>query len=643
MVGAVTARDRDGNELTYSLASEREDHEAFAIGAGGEIRVAAGVTLDHEVQASYVFMAQVSDGEDAAGREEDSPTVDDMIAVTVEVENVEEPPGPPTELTVRDAGKFGLEADWTAPAERGAGLDGYAVQFRLSGSEAWTDHAHAGTATATTIGGLTPDTRYELRVRSLGDGDSAWTAAEAYTAPLDDAAAREHLFPLFADGDGFHSHLYLTGVSGPDNRCTLQLHGPGLDAVRFESHAAPASGAEIAPGASSVALKTAGAEALAFGYAKLSCTEPAAARLLLSWEDRGAPAAMTNLESVLPAREFRFPILSRLGLVFSNDNQQAAACAAEVESANGESVGGGTIAVPAGATEFRYLDELAALEEEVDGGAVSVTCDRAVAALGVALEGGVFAALAAVGPEDRDASRSRQVLPLVLDGGGFRSRLLLTNLSDEVNWCEIDLRGAGMTAARFASAADALQTGSGIYPRLAAAGGRISLSSLGRDALAFGHAVVECDEPVDARNMITVHAPNGLAGMAEVTPVQPAREARFPVAPGLGLGLALTNAGASDASCQAELALTEREETLTAAAPLRVAAESTAVRFLADLFALPDDFAGGEAKLSCNRDIEAIALIHAEESLNAGLDSEFPDALPFAAMPPVVTASDSRP
>ena len=306
MVGAVTARDRDGDELTYSLASEGGDHEAFAIGAGGEIRVATGMTLDHEARSSYVFTAQVSDGEDAAGGEEDSSIADDTIAVTVDVENVEEPPGPPTELIVRDAGKFGLEADWTAPAERGAGLEGYAVQFRRSVAAEWTDHAHAGTATATAIGGLTPDTRYEVRVRSLGDGDSTWTTAEAYTAPLDDAAAREHLFPLFADGDGFHSRLYLTGVSGPDNRCTLHLHGPGLEAVRFESHAAPASGMEIAPGASSIVLKTAGAEALAFGYAKLSCTEPAAARLLLSWEEGGAPTAMTNLESVASGRDFRW-------------------------------------------------------------------------------------------------------------------------------------------------------------------------------------------------------------------------------------------------------------------------------------------------------------------------------------------------
>ena len=647
VVGTVTATDRDGDELTYSLASDGEDHEAFAIDTEGAIRVAAGMMLDFEAQAAYAFTVQVSDGEDAGGEKEDNPTADDTIAVTVTVENVEEPPGPPAELTVRDAGPFALAVDWTAPVDTGAGLNGYAVQYRPNGAETWTDLAHAGTATAAAIGGLTPDARYEVRVRALGDGNGEWTAATGRTAPLDESAAREHLFPLFADGDGFHSRLYLTGVSGAGNHCTLELRGPGLDAVRFEASAetsaAPASGAEIALGEIAVVRKTAGADALAFGYAKLSCAEQAVARLLLSWESGGAPAAMTSLESVAPEREFRFLALARLGLVFSNDGELEAACAVEAETAAGASAGGGNIAVPAGATAFGFLDELAALAEDVDGGAVSVNCDRPVAALAVPLDGGVFAALAAESPADGDAASSRQVLPLVLDGGGFRSRLLLTNRSGEVNWCQIGLRGSGLTADRFADAAGVIRAGSGIYPKLAADGGRISLSSLGGETLAFGHVVVECDGPVEARNVIAVQTPEGrLAGMAAVAPVQPARDARFPVAPGLGLGLALTNAADTAASCRAELAPAGREETL-AATPVRVAGESTAVRFLGDLFELPADFAGGDVKLSCDRDIAAVALIHAPAALEAGTAGSFPDTLPFALMPPVVTAADATP
>ncbi len=89
-VGAVAATDIDGDTLTYSLTGD--DAASFGIGAGGQISVKSGTVLDHETKASYAFTAQVTDGEDADGNAEDTPVIDDTIAVTVQVGDVAETP-----------------------------------------------------------------------------------------------------------------------------------------------------------------------------------------------------------------------------------------------------------------------------------------------------------------------------------------------------------------------------------------------------------------------------------------------------------------------------------------------------------------------------------------------------------------------
>ena len=458
--------------------------------------------------------------------------------------------------------------------------------------------------------------------------------------PLDAAAAREHRFPLFADGDGFHSRLFLNNVSAPGNRCALELQGEGLDAALFEEHVALTAsdaGIEIdidAVGAG-VALTTAGNSGLSFGSAKLTCVHPAVARMLLVLEGGGAPVAMTTLESVRERQAFHFPVLprsGRLGLVLANGNALDAACAVELETADGTSVGGSDLTVPAQSTVFRFLDELISAQDDMAGGAASLTCSRAVGPLGMLLNGGVFTALAPIDPEDRDESQPyRALLPLMLDGGGFQSRLLVTNLSNEVNRCALRLRGAGMNMARFENAEGVTREDSGgATLELAADGGRISLSSFGRHTLAFGHAALDCDAPAEARNLLTLHIPEGLAGMAVVAPAQFAREVRFPVVPRLGrLALVLSNDAESDASCEAALAMPGREETVSATTAIRVAGASTTVRFLADLFELPVDFVGGEARLLCDREIAAVSLPFAGAA--------------FAAMPPTVPGFNTAP
>ncbi|MXY90939.1 MAG: hypothetical protein F4Y89_10445 [Gammaproteobacteria bacterium] len=562
------------------------------------------------------------------------------------------PPGAPADLAVGGATPSSLEVNWTAPGDTGARLNGYELQYRPAGAETWTDHPHADLSTSATLGGLAPDTDYEVRARSLGDGESEWAEAAGRTAPLDGTASRTHLFPLFADGGGFRTRLYLTDVSGADNRCGLSLHGPGLGATAFENHPALTASADgvdidLDPAGDTVALTTAGEGNLVFGYAKLACERPAVARMLLTLESGGETAALTNLESVRAMNVFQFPAmprLGRLGLVLANDNELEAACALEAADAEGAGAGGARIAVPARSTEVRFLDELAPMEQGAADGTARVTCDRPVAALGVPLHGGDFAALAGVDlesagqttdgaadPADSGGeSRFHRVLPLVQDGGGFRSSLVATNLSDAANSCTLRFDLPGVPSAKFQRTPGVTweDARTAAFELAAGPGGQLSLPSLDRSPfVSFGYAALDCDAPADIRNLLTASAADGPAGVADMAPVQAARTLRFPVPPGLGsFALVMTNAAEAGASCGVELTLAGRQETLAAESPVRIESASTEIRFLADLFELPGDFPGGGATLRCDRNVAAVAL-----PATAGAA--------FTAVPPVVGAA----
>ena len=102
-VGTVAATDSDGDTLTYSLTSSSTDHNSFTIDSSGNIKVATGVTLDHEAKASYSVTAQVTDGEDSSGNTETTATIDDTIAVTINVTDTNEVPEAPGAPTVTGA------------------------------------------------------------------------------------------------------------------------------------------------------------------------------------------------------------------------------------------------------------------------------------------------------------------------------------------------------------------------------------------------------------------------------------------------------------------------------------------------------------------------------------------------------------
>ena len=203
VVGAVAATDLGGGMLTYWLAPNAED--PFSIDGQGVIRVKPGVVLDYETTPSYLITAHVSDGDDAQGNPEAAATSDDSISVTINVGDLDEPPGKPAPPNVI-ATETRLSVSWIEPSNTGPAIDDYHLQVREQGATAWTDVPHEGTTTTAVVGGLNADTDYEVRVRASNDeGDGAWSDAasaieSATISPNTVAAGALHSCGVGADG-----------------------------------------------------------------------------------------------------------------------------------------------------------------------------------------------------------------------------------------------------------------------------------------------------------------------------------------------------------------------------------------------------------------------------------------------------------
>ena len=445
----------------------------------------------------------------------------------------------------------------------------------------------------------------------------------------DESASREHFFPLIADGGGFQSYLFVTNVSDAANQCTLALQGPDLDTGIFKANdsLAPAGASatiELAAGVGAT-LESTGESALTFGYAKLDCDQPAVARMLLTLKNSGDTLAITVLESANPGTSFQFPVLpgsGQLFMILSSAENLDAACSVELEDDAGASIGAGNVTVPANSTALQILDELIPIPNDLDAGTARLSCNQNIASLGLLRNGSVFTALPAIDLENN--AKPSNTLPLILDGDGFRSQLLLTNLAETGNQCSINLRGAGLDASQFDTPDGAPATLSSVTLELGAKGDQASLLSPGANELSFGYATIECDEPAAALNLLTVSAAGSLAGMAAVSGAQPANGFRFPVVPNLArMALVLNNVAESDASCTVELS--DIGDKTAPMGLVEIPGQSSAVRFLGDLLDVPDNFPGGTARLSCDGDVSTISL-----PLSGAV---------FAAMPPVIIST----
>ena len=97
-LGTITANDPDGDELEYTVTGTDADDFTNVLSFDrltGEIKARRVSGFDHtkidyETKASYSVIINVTDGEDITGATEPTATIDDTIAVTITVTDVEE-------------------------------------------------------------------------------------------------------------------------------------------------------------------------------------------------------------------------------------------------------------------------------------------------------------------------------------------------------------------------------------------------------------------------------------------------------------------------------------------------------------------------------------------------------------------------
>ena len=116
----ITATDSDANDtLTYSL--DTASAKVFTIVAGtGQLQTKAA--LDYEVEDSYSVTVTARDPGGLTA----------TIDVTINVTDVDEPPGKPDAPTVtaKTGTHEALTVTWTAPTNTGPAIDSYDVEYR---------------------------------------------------------------------------------------------------------------------------------------------------------------------------------------------------------------------------------------------------------------------------------------------------------------------------------------------------------------------------------------------------------------------------------------------------------------------------------------------------------------------------------
>ena len=178
----MTAMDADaGDEVTYAITGGA-DLALFQINATNG-QLAFPTPYDHENPADadgnnvYLVTVTATGGTGARALSTDQ-------AITVTVNDVDEPPAAPAAPTVSavSGSSDSLSVSWTAPDNTGRpDIDSYDLRYR-KGTDAWADGPQNETGTTATISGLDEDSAYQVQVRATNeDGDSAWSSAGSGT------------------------------------------------------------------------------------------------------------------------------------------------------------------------------------------------------------------------------------------------------------------------------------------------------------------------------------------------------------------------------------------------------------------------------------------------------------------------------
>ena len=229
VAAAVAATDADSDTLTYSLGGDDERHFNLDSATG---QITTRLALNFEERESYSVTVTASDGNGGSA----------TAAVTVDVGDVEEPPGRIDRLFVHVTSSTSLRVSWTPPENTGPALDNQSRRFRVTGGGAWDESSIGRSATSNTISGLQTGVEYEVQIRAESDeGNGPWSDSVYGTpvpGPLTDIldVVTNPQFPHFKDSLSvqveYEVEFTVVGKSGVTAQdVTVTVNSTDLDSV----------------------------------------------------------------------------------------------------------------------------------------------------------------------------------------------------------------------------------------------------------------------------------------------------------------------------------------------------------------------------------------------------------------------------
>ena len=188
-VGTVVATDTNSEDSVTGYTLSGVDSAKFAITTAGVLTFVASpdydapgdlVSTEPANAASnneYVIVVTATSG---TGARQATATQ----TLTITVTNVAELPGKPGTpiVTAASTTPTSLNVSWTAPTNTGPAITAYNLQYRKNNEVNWTAATYAGTATNTTLTGLTSGTTYDVQVLAKNsEGDSPWSNSGSTT------------------------------------------------------------------------------------------------------------------------------------------------------------------------------------------------------------------------------------------------------------------------------------------------------------------------------------------------------------------------------------------------------------------------------------------------------------------------------
>ena len=443
-------------------------------------------------------------------------------------------------------------------------------------------------------------------------------ALPAIAQSSDETAKRFHVFPVLVDGGGWQSVLILTNVAQSASFCRLDLHG-GLAVDLFQyAEGVTASGStatfDLSGAGGYLVWRTKNASPLASGYATLDCGAPVVAQVLYASRDgSGTTTGMATVFSSQAGEGFQFPVLTpeaTLGIAIANHTNTDASCRVVLEGPERQNLDQAPLPVPSKSNVVRFLYETIQIPDGFTEGSATVSCDQRVSVIGLQFDGDIFTTLHPpildLPPQPSDETAKRfHVFPVLVDGGGWQSVLIVTNASQSTSLCTLELHG--LTIDRFEDIGTTA-TGSNATFSLIAPAGYLVWPTRNELALALGYATLDCTDPVVAQVLYASKDGSGTTtGMATVFSSQAGGAFRFPVlTPEVKLGIAIANDMNTDASCR--FVLESREHEYLGEATLPVASKSNVAQFLYEAIPIPDGFTEGSTTVSCDQQVSVVGL-----------------------------------